>query len=85
MALKRPTNEQIAEELLQIIKPEGTNWQTILDQIGAKYAIKNWLTQVRGPLQWLIDHGLVRRDNSDVRKEVYILTATPVQIANPFV
>ena len=38
----------------------------------SKFTIKNWLTQVRGPLQWLMNNGHLHRI-ADVHTERYAL------------
>lgn len=69
--LPRPTAPEMADLLLATIasKPE-VEWADILAAVSAKYTVKNWLTQVRSPLQWLMNERKVERIN-DIRREAY--------------
>lgn len=58
--------------LLKMITPEGTSWVEIRDTVIAKNGTpKNWVTEVRSPLQALINAGKIVRTD-DFTKEVYI-------------
>ena len=47
-------------------KPRGqaVDWKEIVKQVGEKFPIKNWLTEVRGPLQFGINAGHFKRTDS---------------------
>lgn len=58
--------------LLKMITPEGTTWGEIRDTVIATNGTpKNWVTEVRSPLQALINAGKIVRSD-DISKEVYI-------------
>ena len=58
--------------LLKMITPEGTSWVEIRDTVIAKNGTpKNWVTEVRSPLQVLMNTGKIARTD-DFTKEVYI-------------
>jgi len=40
---------------------EGAEWKAIKVYIEARFIVKNWLTEVRGPLQAILDGGFIRR------------------------
>lgn len=69
-----------------IAKTGSASWDEITTTIKAQYTVKNWLTAVRGPLQGLLDQGIITRW-PDVKVEVYTLTpggktmTTPKQAA----
>jgi hypothetical protein len=57
-------------------KDEGATWKQIKDAIEAQgWEPKDWLTEVRGPLQRLIDEGRVKRVDREDQSEVYIRTS----------
>jgi len=58
--------------LYKMISPEGTAWGEIRDNvINTMGNPKNWVTEVRRPLQALINAGKIVRSD-DVSKEIYI-------------
>lgn len=58
--------------LLKMIDSEGTSWGEIRDTVIAKNGTPtNWVTEVRSPLQALLNTGKIVRSD-DVSKEVYI-------------
>ena len=58
--------------LLKMISSDGTSWADIRDAVILTNGTpKNWLTEVRSPLQALLNSGKVVREN-DVTKEIYI-------------
>lgn len=65
----------VAETLIGLICGAGDGrevpWSEIKSSVEGAYAVGNWLTEVRGPLQWLIDRGAVRRA-PDVHAERYV-------------
>lgn len=57
-------------------KPGGVSWRQIKEAILREgMTPTNWLTQVRGPLQGLLNEGFVRRIDSDHESERYVATA----------
>jgi hypothetical protein len=68
--MARPTAAQVQAVLTKAITVEGTEWGNIVAAVRAELEIKNWLTQVRGPLQGMLNAGLIRREN-DVHNEIY--------------
>ena len=68
----KPTATEVAQELLHIISgEEKVRWAQIVTDISAKYVIRNWLTQVRGPLQFLMNEKLIERISDDRTDEWY--------------
>lgn len=52
----------IREILLNAITQEGgAQWSAIAAAVSEQHTVKNWLTQVRGPLQGLMNEGLIKR------------------------
>jgi len=73
----RPTHQAVTESLGVLfmhprIETTVISWQEIMQHISHEFTITNWLTQVRSPLQGLINHGVVRR-TPDVHHEGYTL------------
>lgn len=64
-----------AKDLFDFIRPEGTEWNEIRSFIETYYREpKNWITEVRNPLQNLIDRGfVVREKNIHVERYVRIV------------
>jgi len=52
---------------------EKADWTLIVANVKKRHKIKNWLTEVRGPLQALLSSGKIKRTD-DVRKEEYYAT-----------
>lgn len=65
--------EKMQQVLLNAITPQGTDWNSIMAAVKSSGLppVRNWLTEVRGPLQVLINKKLVAR-TKDVHHEVYI-------------
>lgn len=63
---------QIGSALGRVIDKHGgtATWAQITAALGEEFVIKNWLTQVRGPLQGLLDANILVRTNS-VHVEAY--------------
>lgn len=62
----KPTPEAVTAALRACFANRGNrcaSWEQIMDCISAQFQIRNWLSQVRGPLQGLINAGEVRRVN----------------------
>lgn len=54
-------------------KPGGASWKEIKEAVQREgMEPTDWLTQVRGPLQQLINEGRVRRIDSDYEAERYV-------------
>lgn len=54
-------------------KPGGATWKEIKDAIYAEgWEPADWLTQVRGPLQGLINDGVIRRVDKSTSSEMYV-------------
>ena len=49
------------------------DWSQIVAHVKTGVTVKNWLTEVRGPLQGLIDQGFLFR-LPDIQKEKYQMT-----------
>ena len=61
--------------LYKMITSEGTSFPEIRDTVIATYGTpKNWVTEVRSPLQALLNAGKIVRGD-DVTKEVYFRIA----------
>ena len=57
--------------LYKMISAKGTSWSDIRDNVIKTNGVPaNWLTQVRGPLQYLLNTGKIGRV-ADPTKEVY--------------
>ena len=75
----RPNQTQVYNALLEIITAEPTEWTAqIVKGLSEKFEIKNWLTEVRRPLQRAMDEGLIKRVWKDETKpgwgpELYVL------------
>jgi Fe2+ or Zn2+ uptake regulation protein len=82
MALKKPTQVKIILELYKIIPPKGVEWSGIMQQLEKQYAISNWLTTVRAPLQALKNAGIIAR-TKDVYKEVWYRIPTDGEFTEP--
>jgi len=59
--------------------PSGANWPAIRDAVACKYQIKDWVREVRNPLQGLIRMNVIERTNS-IFDEVYTYTAQTLAI-----
>jgi hypothetical protein len=68
--MAKPTVEQVTQSLNRAITKEGVSWGDIVKEISEELTIKNWMTQVRGPLQTLVNSGNVMRVAS-VHYEIY--------------
>lgn len=68
--MAKPTVEQVTQSLNRAITKEGVSWGDIVKEISEELTIKNWMTQVRGPLQALVNSGTVMRVAS-VHYEIY--------------
>lgn len=54
-------------------KPGGATWKQIKEAIEAEgWTPADWLTQVRGPLQGLINDGVIRRVDKITSSETYV-------------
>jgi hypothetical protein len=78
--LARPTASRVAAALLDVIAPSATPeapvpWLTIVGALEKEFAVRNWLTEVRGPLQFLLNQGVILRV-ADVRREAYYRVVT---------
>lgn len=66
-----------------IIKSENSNggadWAEIVNAVSAHYNIKNWVKEVRNPMQALIAQDVIERTDS-IFDEVYVLTQTTKNI-----
>lgn len=63
-----------------IIKNDGSaDWAAIKGAVEKKYAIKDWVKEVRNPMQALIAYDVIKRTDS-VLDETYILTETTKSI-----
>jgi hypothetical protein len=59
-----------------IDKPGGASWRQIKEAVLAEgLEPGDWLTQVRGPLQGLIQEGVIRRVDHDDKGETYELAS----------
>lgn len=57
-------------------QPGGATWKQIKEAIGAEgWCPADWLVQVRGPLQGLINEGVIRRVDATGASEHYVLNA----------
>jgi len=66
----KPSIESI---ILATVKGTGSaTWSEICEAVKARHDVKNWLSEVRGPLQGLLNQGAISRF-PDVHKEVYVL------------
>lgn len=64
-----------ATALYKMITSEGTSFPEIRDTVIATFGTpKNWVTEVRSPLQALINAGKIVRGD-DISKEVYFRVA----------
>lgn len=71
--LPTPTAANMARTLRAFIASKGTaSWADITAHVNQHYTVKNWLTQVRGPLQWMVDNGHAKRVPS-IHVEEYTL------------
>lgn len=62
MKTKQERVQAVVAVLRDAIKPEGTGWPDIMGAVkAAGIPVKNWLTEVRGPLQWLADRSEITR------------------------
>lgn len=52
----------------------GADWSEIVNAVSAQYAIKDWVKEVRNPMQSLIAMNVIERTDS-VFEEVYVFTA----------
>ena len=68
----KPTAQAVRQELLAIAARNGgrVEWATVLAEVGARFTVRNWLTQVRGPLQSLINEGRLTR-SANLHVEIY--------------
>lgn len=67
MALTKAQKQMQMQQLLLdtiVSASEATSWDTIVTTVMARYTVKNWLTEVRGPLQALINAGKIYRTAS---------------------
>lgn len=66
-----------------VIKSEnpnaGADWLEIVAAVNAQHPIKNWVKEVRNPMQALIAQNVIERTNS-IFDEVYVLTKTTKDI-----
>lgn len=62
-----------------IAASDGADWATIKDAISARYTIKDWVKEVRNPIQSLIAMDVIERTDN-VFKEVFVFTATSKSI-----
>ena len=58
--MKKPTAEQVIQIIEKVISVE-TPWSDISSAVKSEFEIKNFMTQVRGPLQYLLDAGKIVR------------------------
>jgi hypothetical protein len=56
-------NPEVVVQILKdtIVPGKETSWADISAAVKEKLTIKNWLTEVRGPLQYLLDTGVIER------------------------
>lgn len=66
-------NTIAANTLLVHSKNAGADWSAIKDAVSARYDIKDWVKEVRNPMQSLIDMDVIQRTDS-IFDEVYIFT-----------
>jgi hypothetical protein len=66
----RGNSVKVAEAILLAIKAGKGEWSELASELKAQFEVKNWLTEVRGPLQYLINQGQVCRVK-DLYKEIY--------------
>lgn len=66
-------NTIAANTLLANSKNAGADWSAIKDAVSARYDIKDWVKEVRNPMQSLIDMDVIQRTDS-IFDEVYIFT-----------
>ena len=70
-ATPRPTPAAIRSLILLAFGSEKSiEWHQIVNFIDARVSITNWLTQVRSPLQGLLNEGVLVRE-PNVHKEQY--------------
>jgi hypothetical protein len=61
--------------LYKMISPKGTSFPELRDTIIATFGTpKNWVTEVRSPLQALLNSGKIVRSD-DITKEIYLRVA----------
>ena len=70
MAIKKPNHSLIVVALYKIIANEGTNISIVFDKLKEEFAIKNWMTMVRGPMQAMKNAGLIDR-TEDIYNEIW--------------
>jgi hypothetical protein len=57
-------------------KPGGASWREIKEAVLSEgWNPTDWMTQVRGPLQGLLDEGIIRRVDRDNESERYVLNS----------
>lgn len=68
LTTKQSRKELVLEVLSSMIvgktQTQAVDWEEIVKQVGARFPIKNWLTEVRGPLQFAINAGHFKRTDS---------------------
>jgi hypothetical protein len=71
--MSKPTAQEVILAVGHLLTdaPEVT-WEQIVSHIKLNFTVKNWLTEVRGPMQWLINTGYLHRI-PDVHTERYAL------------
>lgn len=68
--LKKPTDAGVQRIVRRLVQAGPTDWDTIVLTIQDTYEVSNWLTQVRNPMQAMIDAAEISRTR-DIRHEVY--------------
>lgn len=58
--------------ILSAFKGNEVEWHDLVATVRASKSVKNWVTQVRGPMQAMINAGILVRD-PDIMRECYHL------------
>jgi len=62
--------KEVSLELVKFTANGPKKWQEIVAHLNTKFVVKNWLTEVRSPLQGLLNARVLVRAN-DVHNEIY--------------
>lgn len=73
--------ENIKQIVCNIISEnsDGAEWGMIREAVSARYNIKDWVKEVRNPMQSLINMNVIERTDN-IFEEVYIFTAFTKEI-----
>lgn len=78
--IKQIVVNTIANGIIKSENPNGgADWAEIVSAVNARYSIKDWVKEVRNPMQALIAQDVIQRTDS-VFDEVYVLTQTTKDI-----